>query len=121
MSGMERWNLIDEEVELYAPEISRDATPDEFLETAERQHTIITFNNVLVGCKRFNSRMERDGWVERHPMGKRVELHNPESGMRKAGNIVEVRQGDPPDEMYAAVMIYIERVLPPEDVQDWVI
>lgn len=117
----ERWELFNEDVTLTAPEISRDATPDEFLETDERQHTIISFQNVLVGYKQFSEQSLRDEWVKRHPMGKRVELKNPSSGVRKAGNIIEVRVGNPPDEMIAAMMIYIERILPPENVQDWVI
>lgn len=121
MAQPERWHLVNEDVNLYAPEIRRDTSPDEFLETAERSHTIISFNNMLVGCKRFSDIAERDDWVKRHPMGKRIELANEAENIRKAGNIVEVRVGDPPDELYAAIMIYIERILPPEDVQDWVI
>ena len=120
MTRLEVWHLIDEDVPLYLPEVRRDSTPDEFIETDEDQHTIIRFNNVLVGCKAFQSITERDRWVERHPMGKRVELTN-DNGVRKAGNIVEVRVGDPPDELYAAMMIYIERILAPEYVADWVI
>ncbi len=121
MAEKERWHLVDEDVTLYAPEISRHTTPDEFLETDEHHHTIIRFDHVLVGCKQFDNQEARDTWLENHPMGKRVELSNPESGVRKAGNIIEVRIGDPPDDNLAAMMIYIERVLPPEDVQDWVI
>ena len=117
----EHWRLVDEDVVLYAPEISRDATPDEFLETEEQGHTIIAFHNVLVGCKEFSGPEDRDAWVERHPRGKRVELLNPETGERKAGNIVEVKVGEPPEDRLAAVMIYIERPLPPEDMADWVI
>ncbi len=121
MSAVERWHLVNEEVELYAPDISRDTTPDEFLETSERQHIIMTFDKVLVGCKQFDNAEERNDWVKRHPMGKRIELINPETQVRKAGNIVEVKIGAPPDERYAAMVIYIERELPPEHVQDWVI
>lgn len=117
----ERWQLVNEDVTLYAPEISRAATPDEFLDTEESHHTIITFNHVLIGCKEFADDAHRDDWISRHPMGKRIELHNPASGAMKAGNIVEVRKGDPPDDLMAAVMIYIERELAPEYVQDWVI
>jgi hypothetical protein len=50
-----------------------------------------------------------------------VELYNPDSRVRKAGNIIEVQVGEPPDDNMAAVMIYIERILPPEDVVDWII
>lgn len=120
MHPREVWRLVGEEVQLYLPEVRRDATPDEFLETDEGHHTIISFNNVLVGCKSFASLDDRDRWVERHPMGKRVELTN-EEGLRKAGNIIEVRVGDPPDERIAAIMIYIERIIAPENVVDWVI
>ncbi|RJP33635.1 MAG: hypothetical protein C4527_04020 [Candidatus Omnitrophota bacterium] len=121
MPKEERWQLIDEEVTLYAPEISRNPTPDEFLETESMQHTIISFNKVLVGCKEFSDHTTRDEWIRRHPLGKRIELVNPQTGERKAGNIIEVRMGDEPDEHLAAIMIYIERLLPPEHVQDWVI
>lgn len=117
----ERWELINEDVSLYAPEVSRDTTPDEFLETDERMHTIIRFQNVLVGYKEFTNHAMRDDWLSRHPMGKRVEMVNPETDMRKAGNIIEVRIGTPPDDLIAAIMIYIERILAPEYVQDWVI
>ena len=117
----ERWHLVNEDVTLYAPEINRRTTPDEFLETEESQHTIIAFNNVLIGCKEFSDLAIRDDWVQRFPMGKRVELHNPDTGARKAGNIIEVRIGNKPDDHLAAIMIYIERTLAPEYVQDWVI
>lgn len=117
----ERWQLVNEDVTLYAPEISRAATPDEFLDTEESHHTIITFKNVLIGCKEFDGNEHRDDWISRHPMGKRIELHNTVNGTMKAGNIVEVRKGDPPDDLMAAIMIYIERDLAPENVQDWVI
>lgn len=117
----ERWELLNQDVTLYSPEVSRIATPDEFLETEDSQHTIIRFQNVFVGIKRFESVNERDEWVSRHPMGKRVEVINRESQVKKAGNIIEIRNGTPPDDLFAAIMIYIERVLPPEDVSDWVI
>lgn len=121
MAIEERWQLVNEDVTLYAPEISRAATPDEFLDTEDSHHTIITFNNVLIGCKEFENNEHRDDWISRHPMGKRIELHNHVDGSTKAGNIVEVRKGDPPDDLMAAVMIYIERKLEPASVQDWVI
>lgn len=117
----ERWHLVDEDVPLYPPEVRRDSTPDEFLEKDERQHTIMQFHRVLVGCKSFSSVAERDEWVKRHPMGKRIELIDEQNQSRKAGNIVEVRVGDPPDETVAAMVIYIERELAPETVNDWVI
>ena len=121
MSNEERWQLVHEDVTLFAPEIMRGTTPDEFLTTAEHSHTIIAFKNVLVGSKELPDIPTRDEWIARHPMGKRVELYNPGTRVRKAGNIIEVRAGDPPDELWAAIMIYIERILPPEHVQDWVI
>jgi hypothetical protein len=117
----ERWQLINEDVTLYAPEISRHSTPDEFLDEEEQHHAIITFENVLVGCKTFSESASRDEWVANNRRGKRVELINPATGIRKAGNVIEIRIGDPPDDRLAAVMIYIERILPPEDVEDWVI
>ena len=43
----DRWELVNEDVTLFTPVISRDATPDEFLETDERQHTILQFDHVL--------------------------------------------------------------------------
>ena len=121
MALQELWHLVEEDVTLYAPELSRDSTPDEFLETSERHRTIIRFNNVLVGCKTFPDPKSRDAWIDKHPMGKRVELVNAETGVHKAGNIIEIRVGDPPDDHLAAMMIYIERIMPPEHVQDWVI
>ena len=45
---------------------------------------------------------------------------NQEDGMRKA-DVLSKPGENPPDDLYAAIMIYIERVLPPEDVVDWVI
>lgn len=117
----ERWQLIDEDVTLYAPEISRHSTPDEYLDEEEQHHTILQFDNVLVGCKIFSDPVPRNAWISDHPRGKRVELFNPDANIRKAGNIIEVKVGDPPDERLAAIMIYIERILPPEDVVDWVI
>lgn len=121
MALAERWQLVNQDVALYAPEISRDTTPDEFLETEERHHTIIKFQNVLVGCKTFSDAAARDEWIGNHPMGKKVELFNSSNGMRKGGNIIEVRIGDPPDDLLAAIMIYLERELPVEHVYDWVI
>ena len=121
MAIQECWHLVQEDVTLYAPEVSRTTTPDEFLETDDFHHTIITFNKVLIGCKQFKNLSIRDEWVKRYPMGKRVELYNPVTGKRKAGNIIEVRVGDEPDHDLAAIMIYIERDLPPENVSDWVI
>ncbi|MBN2329459.1 MAG: hypothetical protein JXR73_20125 [Candidatus Omnitrophica bacterium] len=121
MAIEERWQLVHEDVTLYAPEVSRDSTPDEFLDMDERQHTIIKFENVLVGCKMFPDDLARNDWVHQHKRGKRVELYNPDSRVRKAGNIIEVQVGEPPDDNMAAVMIYIERILPPEDVVDWII
>jgi len=121
MATKERWILIDEDVTLYAPEISRDTTPDEFIDGEERRHTIIKFENVLVGCKTFSDQVSRDAWIAEHNRGKRVELKNPDMDIRKAGNIIEVKIGDSPDDNLAAIMIYIERILPPDNVQDWVI
>ncbi len=121
MAGQEQWQLVGEDVTLIMPVVSRDTTPDEFLETDERQHTMITFQNMLVGCKVFEDAKSRDEWVSKHPMGKRIELYNPDTQVRKAGNIVEIKIGDPPDDLLAAIMIYIERIMPPEHVQDWVI
>ncbi len=121
MATKERWVLINEDVTLYAPEISRDTTPDEFIDDEERRHTIIKFENVLVGCKTFHDHALRDAWVAEHNRGKRIELENPDTSIHKAGNIIEVKIGDPPDDNLAAIMIYIERILPPENVQDWVI
>jgi hypothetical protein len=121
MQKTERWQLIDEEVVFYAPELSRDTTPDEFLETEEIQHTIMTFEKVLVGYKEFTDVATRDQWIATHPLGKRVEISNLETQIRKAGNIIEVSKGQGKDELSSAILIYIERELPPEDVGDWVI
>lgn len=121
MAIEERWQLVGEDVTLYAPEVSRNSTPDEFLDQEESHHTMIKFENILVGCKVFTEPSGRDAWISVHRRGKRIELLNPDTGVRKAGNIIEVRIGNPPDENLAAVMIYIERILPPEDVMDWVI
>ncbi|MBD3267889.1 hypothetical protein GF373_14570 [bacterium] len=121
MALNERWRLIGENITFSPPEISRDSTPDEFLETDEVKHTILKFDNVLVGCKEFSDVQSRDRWVEEHPLGKRVEIENPDTHARKAGNIVEAKKGAGEDERIAAILIYIERELPPEDVADWVI
>jgi hypothetical protein len=117
----ERWKMLKEEITFYSPEISRDTTPDEFLETEEVKHTILTFDKVLVGFKEFLSIEERDRWVQFHPLGKRVEVENLETSVRKAGNIIEVSKGEGNDALCSAILIYIERELPPEDVADWVI
>ena len=86
MSNEERWQLVHEDVTLFAPEIMRGTTPDEFLTT----------ESTAIPSSRSERRQQvpdipADEWTPGY--GQRWGFYNPKPGSAAR---TSVRAGDPP-------------------------